>query len=695
MRSRYDDADASRYTREAGPGVDEAVALRTYTARLLGSDGALVLHGGGNTSVKTQARTLLGDTVDVLCVKGSGWDLATIAPAGHPAVRLAPLHEARRLASMTDEAMVNLLRTNLLDASAPTPSVETLLHAYLPARFIDHTHADALLALADQPEGEEICRRVYGTGLVWVPYVMPGFALAKRCADAFDAHIRSGRPAEVIVLERHGIFTTGETAKESYERMIFAVDRAERHISRTRKTSTPTAAAPTSASGPERAAKFLPILRGILAKVAGAPQERGPVLGVRATDRILTFLARRDAEKLSSVGCATPDHVLRTKPTALFLRDLAFEDDARMTKQIEQSVLEYAKRYDAYFGEMCAAKSVTKTKLDAWPRVVLAPEVGVCAIGKTLGEARIALDIYEHTIDVMTDAADIGAYAPVGAADLFDVEYWSLEQAKLKKAADPPLGGAVAIVTGAASGIGFATAARFLALGAHVLLVDRRAEVLREAEASLARSAGVRVASYVADLTQPLEVRAAVSATCRAFGGVDVVVSNAGDAPEGDLATEEGEARLRASLETNLLTHNHVARASVDVMKAQGRGGSLLFNASKAAWNPGPGFGPYAVAKAALVALMRQYAVDGAKWGVRANAVNADRVRTALFAGGVAESRAAARGLAVDAYFRSNLLQREVMAEDVADAFVYLAGARATTGCVVTVDGGNPAAFPR
>jgi rhamnose utilization protein RhaD (predicted bifunctional aldolase and dehydrogenase)/NAD(P)-dependent dehydrogenase (short-subunit alcohol dehydrogenase family) len=697
MRSRYDDTDAARYAREAGHGVDEVVALRTYTARLLGSDPALVLHGGGNTSVKTRARTLLGDAIDVLCVKGSGWDLATIAPAGHPAVRLTPLHDARRLASMTDEDMVNLLRTNLLDASAPTPSVETLLHAYLPARFIDHTHADALLALADQPDGENICRRVYGAGLVWVPYVMPGFALAKRCADAFDAHVLSGREAEVIVLERHGIFTMGETAKESYERMIFAVDRAERHIEGARRTSA--RITPATLSLPAREAQLLPVLRGILAKLVGAPSERGPVIGVRTSDEILAFLTRPDAEKLSSIGCATPDHVLRTKPTALFLRDLPFGDDpesaGRMTHQIEQATIEYARRYDAYFYEMCAAKSVTKTKLDPWPRVILVPGVGVCAVGKTLVESRIALDVYEHTIQVMTDAAVVGAYAPVGPSDLFDVEYWSLEQAKLKKGVDPLLGGAVAVVTGAASGIGLATATRLLALGAHVLLVDRRADALRDAEATLGRWAGASVASYVADLTQPEEARAAVSATCRAFGGVDVVVSNAGDAPEGDLATEEGEARLRTSLETNLLTHNHVARAAVDVMKAQGRGGCLLFNASKAAWNPGPRFGPYAVAKAALVALMRQYAIDGAKWHLRANAVNADRVRTALFADGVAESRAAARGIPVDAYFRSNLLEREVTAEDVADAFVYLAGARATTGCVVTVDGGNPAAFPR
>ena len=690
MLSRYDDAEAARFVREA-TGIDELLALRTYTARLLGADPSLVLHGGGNTSVKAKAQTLFGDTVDVLYVKGSGWDLATIEPPGHPAVRLAPLHEARRLPSMSDEDMVNLLRTNLLLASAPTPSVETLLHAYLPARFIDHTHADADLALADQPDGEDICRRVYGKGLVWVPYVMPGFALAKRCADAYDAHIKEGRPADVIVLERHGVFTLGDTAKETYERMIRAVDHAERYIADAQKTPSHVSLAPS----PSREAEILPVLRGVLADLAKMPSERGPILAVRATDRILSFLARPDAERLSSIGCATPDHVLRTKPTALFLPDPAWGDVPRLTEQIEKSVLDFARRYDAYFAEMCAAKSVTRTKLDPWPRIVLIAGVGACSVGKTLGDASIALDVYEHTIDVMIDAAEIGAYSPVGRGDLFDVEYWSLEQAKLKKAAEPPLGGAVAIVTGAASGIGLATASRFLAQGAHVLLVDRRMDALAEARTSLRRVAGSRVAAEVADLTKPNEVEAVVRATCRTFGGLDIVVSNAGDAPEGDLGSEEGESRLRASLETNLLAHNHVARAALGVIKAQGHGGSLLFNASKAAFNPGPRFGPYAVAKAGLVALMRQYAIDGAKWGLRSNAVNADRVRTGLFAGGVAESRAAARGLPVDAYFQSNLLEREVTADDVADAFVYLAGARATTGCVVTVDGGNAAAFPR
>jgi NAD(P)-dependent dehydrogenase (short-subunit alcohol dehydrogenase family) len=338
---------------------------------------------------------------------------------------------------------------------------------------------------------------------------------------------------------------------------------------------------------------------------------------------------------------------------------------------------------------------VTRTKLDPWPRVLLLPGLGICAVGRTKIESDIVADVYEHTVDVMRDATAVGRYSPVDRDDLFDVEYWSLEQAKIKRTAEPELGGCVALVTGAAAGIGRATAERLLELGAHVTLVDLAKEPLEQTAKALGTRAKGRVTSFVADVTRMHEVERAVAHGCRAFGGIDLVVSNAGNAPEGTLDTAEGEDRLRRSLELNLLSHNHLARAAAAVMKTQGRGGCLLFNASKSAFNPGPGFGPYAVAKAALVALMRQHAIDLAPHGIRANAVNADRIRTNLFGGGVLESRAAARGVSVDEYFRANLLRREVLADDVARAFAYLAGARATTGCVVTVDGGNAAAFPR
>ncbi len=671
--------------------MPEVLALRTYTARLLGADPALVLHGGGNTSAKARASTPIHGDVDVLYVKGSGWDLATIEPPGHPAVRLAPLLALRAEDSLTDEAMVNELRTNLLDASAPTPSVETLLHAFLPPRFIDHTHADAILAVSDQPEGEAICRRIFGDGLVWVPYVMPGFALAKRCADAFEAHARSGKRADVIVLERHGIFTCGETAKESYSRMISAVSLAEAHLAESRRTVSLAAAREPD---PRATAALSHALRGALAKLAGSPFERGPLLCHRATDAVLSFLERPDADELSAIGCATPDHVLRTKPTPMFLR-VPRDSERPLAALVEEALVAYAARYDAYFTAQCAAKGVTRTKLDPWPRVVLVPGVGLITAGQTAAAAHIAADVYEHTIDVIDGASGVGRYAPVGMSDLFDVEYWSLEQAKLKKTTPRPLAQAIALVTGAASGIGKATAEKLVDLGAHVVLVDQDRDGLQALVARFRGEAGARVTWTGADVTSAAAVDAAFAHASATFGGVDVVVSNAGTAPMGDLFDPDGGQALRDSLELNLLAHNHVASAAVRVFRAQGRGGCLLFNVSKAAFTPGPHFGPYGVAKAGLLALMRQYAVDAAPFGVRSNGVNADRVRTALFDDGVAEARAAARGLTVDAYFKTNLLGREVEGQDVADAFAYLAGACSTTGCIVTVDGGNAAAFPR
>jgi rhamnose utilization protein RhaD (predicted bifunctional aldolase and dehydrogenase)/NAD(P)-dependent dehydrogenase (short-subunit alcohol dehydrogenase family) len=692
MESRYDAEAAARMIRDlaASGRASDLLALRTYTARLVGAESALVLHGGGNTSVKSSGTTILGEAVEVIHVKGSGWDLATIEPEGHPAVRLAPLRRLRVLEAMTDEAMVNELRTNLLDASAPNPSVETLLHAFLPARFVDHTHADAILAVCDQPDGERICGSIFGDGLVWIPYVMPGFALAKRCAEAFE-RVLSAREPTLMVLEKHGLFTWGSSAKESYERTIGAVTRAESYALERRRTVRIAAAPRVEATGIE----VLPRLRGAAAKLANDAAERGPIVRTRSTPAILTFLARPDAMKLVSKGCATPDHVLRTKPTALLVPGLTYGDGPKVASELEAAIARYVRDYDAYFEEMSRTKGVSKKKLDPLPRVVLLPGFGACALAPTATEADTALDLYEHTIDVMTNASWIGSYEPVGRADLFDVEYWSLEQAKLKPAVAQPLSKCIALVTGAASGIGMATASRMLSTGAHVAMVDRDGVALAPPAAALLGRHKGRVLSIVADVRDPEAVERAIAETVGAWGGLDVVVSNAGTAPEGRLDSPAGDAALRDSLEVNCLSHATVARFAAGVMAAQGRGGCLLFNASKSAFNPGPGFGPYAVAKSALVALMRQYAVDLGPSAVRSNAVNADRVRTQLFGGGVVESRAKARGLPVDEYFRANLLGREVAADDVADAFVYLATARATTGCVVTVDGGNAAAFPR
>jgi NAD(P)-dependent dehydrogenase (short-subunit alcohol dehydrogenase family) len=380
---------------------------------------------------------------------------------------------------------------------------------------------------------------------------------------------------------------------------------------------------------------------------------------------------------------------------ALLVPSVEHEDTGALAARIEREISEYARHYDRYFEEMCAKKNVTRTKLDPWPRIVLVPRVGILAVGKTKKDAEIAADIYEHTIQVITDAEEVGRYSPVSLGDLFDVEYWSLEQAKIKKEPTLPLGKQVALVTGAASGIGRATTALFMELGAHVVACDRNGHALDAMASEVGGKRRQQLVTCVTDVTKRDQVGRAFTLAARMFGGVDIVVSNAGDAPEGRLDLPEGDEAIRHSLDINLLSHNTVASAAVEMMRLSRRGGCLLFNASKSAFNPGPGFGPYAVAKAALVALMRQYAVDLGRFGIRANAVNADRIRTAIFSGGVLESRAAARGLSVDDYFRSNLLGREVTAHDVAAAFAYLAQAKATTGCVVTVDGGNAAAFPR
>jgi rhamnose utilization protein RhaD (predicted bifunctional aldolase and dehydrogenase)/NAD(P)-dependent dehydrogenase (short-subunit alcohol dehydrogenase family) len=684
MKSRWEDTEANRVVAERKAGVGELLALRTYSARLLGSEPALVIHGGGNTSVKAKAETALGETVDVLHVKGSGWDLATIEPPGHPAVRMTALRRLLEKPTMTDEQMVNELRLALLDASAPTPSVETLLHAALPATFIDHTHADAVLALVDQKNARALCEDLYRDSLLFIPYVMPGFGLARACKEAWDAAVAKGRAPTVMILERHGIFTFGQTAKESYERMIEAVTRAEELASpRSGRGDGPINTRESDA----HVATTATVLRGALARAAGEGPERGPIVSVRTSPRILAFLERPDLGGLVSRGCATPDHVIRTKPWPMFLE----RGTATERELVDGAIEAFRARYDAYFAEQVQQKGVKK-KLDPWPRIVLVPGVGICAVGKTRKEAEIAADVYEHTIDVIEDAEVIGAYAPVGLGDLFDVEYWSLEQAKLKKESELPLSMRVALVTGAGSGIGRATAQLFSELGAHVVLTDRDEAALGDAVAACKRG---QVASVACDVTSGTDVERAFELAGRAFGGVDLVVSNAGTAAEGKLETPDGEAALRASLEVNLLSHVNVARAAVRAMKLHGRGGCLLFNASKSAFNQGPGFGPYAVPKAALVSLMRQYAVDLAKDGIRSNAVNADRVRTSIFGKGLVESRAAARGISVDEYFRTNLLGREVAARDVAEAFAWLARAAATTGCVVTVDGGNAAAFPR
>lgn len=684
MQSAWIDRDAdAAVARYENLGCD--VALRVYTTRLLGQDPRLVLHGGGNTSVKTRLADLNGDTVDVLCVKGSGWDMGSIEPAGLPAVRLAPLIKLRAREKLSDEEMVRLQRANLIDPSAPNPSVEALLHAFIPHKFVDHTHSTAVLALTDQPDGEALCREVYGKRVGYVPYIMPGFGLAKAAAQVFDAD----PSVEGLILVKHGIFSFGADARQAYERMIALVTLAEQRLAKDRKPSFTSARLPARLAAVAEAA---PIIRGACSLPDGKSDGAWKrfVLDFRGSDAVMNFVNGTEVARYGQAGVVTPDHNIRIKNKPLVVAAPAEGDLAGFRNAVRDAVAAYGETYKSYFARNNARVGGSKTMLDPSPRVVLVPGVGLFGLGRSKKDAKVAADLAEAAIATITDAEAVGRFEPLPEADLFDVEYWSLEQAKLGGAKEPPLAGQVVAITGAAGSIGFATAKVFAAAGAEVALLD----VDEAAALAKAKAIGGAALGLKCDVTDAASVRDAFAQVASVFGGVDIIVSNAGAAWQGRIG-EVDEAVLRESFELNFYGHQRVAQAAVKIMRAQGTGGCLLFNVSKQAVNPGPDFGPYGLPKAATLFLVRQYALDYGSEGIRANAVNADRIRSGLLTEEMIASRSKVRGLSEQAYMRGNLLGREVSAEDVAQAFLAQALALKTTADVTTVDGGNIAAALR
>jgi rhamnulose-1-phosphate aldolase/alcohol dehydrogenase len=686
MKSAWVDRDAAALVdRYAKDGVGTELALRVYTTRLLGRDPKLVLHGGGNTSVKTRVRDLLGEEAEVLCVKGSGWDMARIEPAGLPAVRLEPLKTLRSREALSDEDMVRIQRALLIDPMAPNPSVETLLHAFLPQKFVDHTHSTAVLSLTDQPDGAAVCREVYDGRLGLVPYRMPGFRLAKQAAAIHDAD----PSVEGLILLKHGIFTFGHSAREAYERMIEMVSLAEARLRRGRKAVFATAQLPQRAAA---LAEVAPIVRGACSrkdeKIEGA--HRRPVLEFRTGPAILNYVNGADAARYARAGVATPDHTIRTKNCPMILAPPEEGKLDEFKHAVQAAVQAFVENYRAYFARNNARCNSSKRMLDPMPRVALVPGLGLFGLGRSKNDARIAADLGESAVATITDAEAIGRFESIDETEMFDIEYWSLEQAKLGKAPERPLAGQIALVTGAAGAIGAATARALAGAGAEIALLDLDAERVR----ALAADIGGAALAVPCDVTDSGRVRAAFDAVVAAFGGVDIVVSNAGAAWQGRIGEVE-EAALRHSFELNFFAHQSVAQNAVRVMLAQGTGGALLFNVSKQAVNPGMDFGPYGLPKAATLLLVRQYALEYGKHGIRANAVNADRIRSGLLTPELIAARAAARGLSEHEYMAGNLLGREVTAEDVAQAFLYHATALKTTADVTTVDGGNIAAALR
>jgi rhamnose utilization protein RhaD (predicted bifunctional aldolase and dehydrogenase)/NAD(P)-dependent dehydrogenase (short-subunit alcohol dehydrogenase family) len=746
VKSRWNDDEATARA--------DDLDLLVYASRLLGADPALVLAGGGNSSVKATGVDVHGDPVDLIHVKGSGWDMGTIERAGFAPLRLDAVARLAELPELSDSRMANELAAASLDAGAPAPSVESILHATLPFRFVLHTHADAVLALTNTPHGRALVEEVYGTDLVVVPYVMPGFELARLCARQFPADRHEGTLG--MVLLHHGLFTFAHDARTAYENHIDLVGRALARVESAVGLAAeapvgpgstgapgapgigaaaaegigppaPTGPEPTEPTAPGPAAEVglgdgpgddldvgafgagdasafgagagvpggqtapgaaadevpaaraaaavvvagelgaLAMLRRDISAAAGAPM----VLRTAGGDEGRRFAARDDVASVVQVGPATPDHVLRTKRLPLVGRDVAG----------------YVRGYQAYVARHRSRLGDRPlVPVDPAPRVVVDPELGVLAAGRRAGDAATVAEIYDHTIWVIDRAVALGGYATVPEADIFDVEYWELEQAKLARRPDPPpLAGRVALVTGAASGIGLATARALLAEGVAVVGLDVAAAVDEVAD-------GPDFVAVRGDASEPGAVDEAISRGVRAFGGLDALVLNAGLFPAPEAVADLSPESWNRALAVNAGAAAVALRAAHPFLRVSPVGGSVVVVASKNVPAPGVGAAAYSASKAALTQLARVAALEWGADGIRVNVVHPDAVfDTGLWSESLIAERAAGYGLTPEQYRTRNVLGAEVRSEHVAAAVVALCGptfAR-TTGAQVTVDGGN------
>ena len=655
---------------------EDEISELVYQSRLVGMEESLVLWGGGNNSVKSRSTDLLGRPVEVMYIKSSGSDMKSIVPRQFPGVRLDYIEPLRkRDEDMSDQEMVDYLARCLVDPSSARPSIETLLHAFLPAKAVLHTHADAILALTNTKGREETVRKCFGDSVITVPYRRPGFRLSRDVADAFDRQ----PDAEGLVLMNHGLITWGATVREAYDRHVALVSKAEEFGVRQSLLPLSKAAEPRAASS-------------VTTVIATALQIRnGRILEFDDSPEVLEFLARPDAVTLTQIGAATPDHLLYTKRFPLFL-----EPGADVVTEMRGYVDRYETWYRAHPSEFAM--------LDPAPRIVLMPGVGMWTAGKDARAARIVRDIYRHTMRILAAADAAGGYQSLDDHDAFHAEYWPLELYKLTLLPkEKELASRVAIITGAASGIGRACAERFAEEGAHIVVTNVDLDLANEVAQSIEKKHGLRRAIALRlDVTDEDSVERAFEESIRAYGGIDVVVSNAGISSFGKLDSLPAADWDRA-FAVNARGHFLVSRAALRIMKEQGTGGSIVFNASKNVTAPGKEFGAYSVSKAAEAQLCRIVALEGGEIGIRANMLNPDAIfgDSRFWSDEMRTMRAQAYGVGTeqlpDFYRNRTLLKVQVTADDVAEAALFLAGPRSakTTGAMLPVDGGVKEAFPR
>jgi len=702
MKNLYNESEAQAFM-AAQTDIPAALALRIYTSRLIGRDPELVLHGGGNTSVKLQGTNLLGEPMELLHVKGSGADLATIDARGLPGLDLTYLRRLRTLDALSDEDLQNELRTHLRDASSPDPSLETLLHCFLPQTFIDHTHADSILVLTAQPEADARVREALGAKVAILPFIMPGFPLAKAVSDLYDKQ----PDVEAIVLGQHGLVTFGDDARTAYTRTIELVSRAEAFIAerthgRARPRSDVSGAGAQTADA-DTAARFVQCLRGRLAHARDDGRRRRFILEVRSNRELVALSQSDDAQRIVANGVLTPDHILYTKNHPLFVRSLPASDD-ELRASLEQAVEEYTRRYDAYFEQHAGARRGL-TRLDPYPRVILAAGVGLVAAGFDRQQARITADIAEHTLRAKQRAEELGGFVPIPEPTLFDMEYWSLEQKKLARRTGLALRGQVALVTGGGGAIGLGVADRLLAAGAVVCVTDIDGAKLDKVRARLACDHdAARIETVVMDVTDRAAVEAGFRDITMRTGGIDILVPNAGVAHV-DTLENLGVEDLRRSLDVNLIGTLTVIQAATGVFRRQGSGGHVVLISTKNVFEPGASFGAHSASKAAAHQLAKVAALELAELGVRVNMVSPDAVfgdegvPSGLWET-VGPDRMRARGLSPgglrDYYRGRNLLKAEVLAAHVGNGVVFFVTEQTpTTGATLPVDGGLPGAFPR